>query len=118
MKFKLILILAISGLLAAGCSTTSSSSSSSEAKSAEEQKQDEQWENQREVNPEVGMTKEQISGMYGKADSVTTSSDGESWSYHVNRGEAFIPFNFGYRPKFRMVTFDKDGVVTHWAFTE
>jgi len=33
-------------------------------------------------------------------------------------GEAFIPFNFGYRPKTRIITYDKDGRVAHWSYNK
>jgi hypothetical protein len=33
-------------------------------------------------------------------------------------GEAFIPFNFGYRSRIRMVYFDKDGKVTRWSYSK
>ncbi len=40
------------------------------------------------------------------------------WIYHLNMGEAFIPFNFGYRPKIRIVNFDKDGKVARWSYSK
>jgi len=70
-----------------------------------------------EKKPEVGMTKEEIIGLYGKTDNVQSSSEGETWVYNMNMGEAFIPFNFGYRPKLRIITFDKDGKVVRWNFS-
>ena len=73
---------------------------------------------QAQKDPEVGMTKEQVIAQYGKTDDVSVSSDGEVWTYNLNMGEAFIPFNFGYRPKFRVIMFNKDGKVTHWNYTK
>lgn len=73
---------------------------------------------QNEKNPEIGMTKEQVLALYGKTDNIQASSEGETWIYHLNMGEAFIPFNFGYRPKMRIIVFDKDGKVAHWSYTK
>ena len=123
MKIKWFLLIAVCGVLAAGCATTGSSSSgSTSSKSAEEKAADEkkkqEWKNQKEGNPEVGMTKEQVSTLYGKPDHTSVSSEGETWSYNVNAGQAWIPFNYGYRPKFRVITFNKDGKVAHWSFNQ
>jgi hypothetical protein len=71
-----------------------------------------------EKNPEIGMTKEQVVAMYGKTDNIQASSEGETWIYHLNMGEAFIPFNFGYRPKLRIIQFDPDGKVAHWSYSK
>ena len=73
---------------------------------------------QKQKDPEIGMTKDQIVAMYGKTDNIQSSSDGETWIYHLNMGEAFIPFNFGYRPKIRIIQFDKDGKVSHWSYSK
>ena len=73
---------------------------------------------QQEKNPEIGMTKAQVIAMYGKTDNIQASSEGETWIYHLNMGEAFIPFNFGYRPKLRVIVFDPDGKVVHWSYTK
>jgi hypothetical protein len=73
---------------------------------------------QQEKNPEIGMTKEQVVAMYGKTDNIQASSEGETWVYHLNMGEAFIPFNFGYRPKLRIITFDQNGKVSHWSYSK
>src|SRR6266536_2914085 len=62
--------------------------------------------------------KDQIVAMYGKTDNVQMSSEGETWIYHLNMGEAFIPFNFGYRPKIRIINFDKEGKVAHWSYSK
>ena len=105
MKITLLLTLAL-GLVFTGCATTDSGS-----KPQAEQKQPEK-------NPEVGMTKEQVIALYGKTDNIQASSDGETWMYHLNMGEAFIPFNFGYRPKIRIVNFDRDGKVARWSYSK
>ena len=64
------------------------------------------------------MTKQQILSMYGKTDNIQASSEGEVWVYNLNMGEAFIPFNYGYRPKLRIITFDQDGKVVHWSYSK
>lgn len=103
---KLLIAVLGSALLACGCA----SDKSEEQKSSQAQ--------QKEKDPEVGMTKEQVIAMYGKTDNIQTSSDGETWIYRLNMGEAFIPFNFGYRPKIRIIQFDKDGKVAHWSYSK
>jgi hypothetical protein len=71
-----------------------------------------------EKNPEVGMTKAQVIDLYGKTDNIQASSEGETWIYNLNMGEAFIPFNFGYRPKMRIITFGPDGLVKSWSYSK
>jgi hypothetical protein len=109
MKKASMFILAL-GLAAAGitgCATNDSASSSKPAPAkASDQK------------PEVGMTKEQIIALYGKTDNIQASSDGETWIYNLNMGEAFIPFNFGYRPKMRIINFGPTGIVTAWRYSQ
>ena len=73
---------------------------------------------QKQKDPEVGMTKDQVVAMYGKTDNIQASSEGETWIYNLNMGEAFIPFNFGYRPKIRIINFDKDGKVARWSYSK
>ena len=36
----------------------------------------------------------------------------------LNAGETFIPWNFGYRPKMRIIDFDKDGKVKRWSYSK
>jgi len=105
MKHTLTMLLTCA-VLAAGCASDKSQESS--ASQTQQQQKD----------PEVGMTKEQVIAMYGKTDNIQASSEGETWIYHLNMGEAFIPFNFGYRPKLRIIQFDKDGKVSHWSYNK
>ena len=63
--------------------------------------------NPKDLNPEVGMTKEEVISRYGKTDRINSSSDGEVWVYLLNMGEAFIPFNFGYHPKVLSIVFEQ-----------
>ncbi len=74
--------------------------------------------NNNEKNPEVGMTKERVEALYGKTNNIRVGSDGETWVYNLNMGEAFIPWNFGYRPKMRIIDFDKDGKVKSWSYSK
>jgi outer membrane protein assembly factor BamE (lipoprotein component of BamABCDE complex) len=69
-------------------------------------------------NPEVGMTRDQVVSLYGKTDNIRASSEGETWIYNLNMGEQFIPFNFGYRPKLRIIEFDKEGKVKGWSYSK
>jgi hypothetical protein len=105
MKYAIIGLI-IGAVLSSGCA----SDVDKDAKAVQKQQQ--------EKNPEVGMTKEQILTMYGKTDNIQNSSEGETWVYHLNMGEAFIPFNFGYRPKMRIITFGPDGKVIHWTYSK
>jgi len=105
MKLTSFLVLALS-LILFGCASPDGGS-----KAKTEQKQPDK-------NPEVGMTREQVIALYGKTDNIQASSDGETWIYHLNMGEAFIPFNFGYRPKIRIINFDKDGKVARWSYSK
>src|SRR5438128_3936118 len=100
-----ILVLLTCALLVGGCASDKAGSDTSSAQ-------------QKQKNPEVGMTKEQIIAMYGKTDNMQVSSEGETWIYNLNMGEAFIPFNFGYRPKIRIIQFDKDGKVNKWSYSK
>ena len=73
---------------------------------------------QKDLNPEVGWTKEQVIARYGKTDRITSSSEGEVWVYMLNMGQAFIPFNFGYRPKVLTITFDPNTAkVSRWTYS-
>jgi len=105
MKNILLAVLALS-LVFTGCATQSGDSSA-QAKQKPEDK-----------NPEVGMTKDQVVQMFGKTDNKTITSGGETWVYHLNMGEMFIPFNFGYRPKTRIINFGNDGLVKSWAYNK
>lgn len=105
MKTPLLIVLTVA-LVLTGCTTTEGDS---KPKAAQKQP---------EKNPEVGMTKDQIIAMYGKTDNMQMSSQGETWIYNLNMGEAFIPFNFGYRPKMRLITFDQQGKVASWSYSK
>jgi hypothetical protein len=103
MKYLIIGLLTCT-ILGAGCATDKEGAPNSAQKQAQEK------------HPEVGMTKDDVIAMYGKTDNIQFSSQGETWVYHLNMGEAFIPFNFGYRPKIRIVQFDRDGKVASWSY--
>lgn len=106
MKIIITLFVA-SSLLLAGCQSTQSDGSTTAKKSKKEEKQ-----------PEVGMTKDQVTALYGKTDNRRITSEGETWIYNLNMGEMFIPFNFGYRPKTRVINFDKNSLVTSWSYSQ
>src|SRR5437016_8547841 len=93
MKLTSLFLLLALGLLFSGCATTESGSSAQTT------------QKQADKNPEVGMTKDQVIQLYGKTDSIHATNTGETWIYRLNMGEAFIPFNFGYRPKVRIINF-------------
>jgi len=55
----------------------------------------------------------------GEPDSVSRYSDGgEMWKYHMNAGEAWIPFNFGYRPEFHTLHFNDQDELVRWQRTD
>ncbi|MFA9479248.1 hypothetical protein ACERK3_13235 [Phycisphaerales bacterium AB-hyl4] len=68
-------------------------------------------------DPQEGMTRDEIREMYrGEPDRRSVGSDGsEVWTYHVNAGEAWIPFNFGYRPRYHVIHFDAEGTVERYV---
>ena len=103
MKSTMSLLVLTLGVVLSGCATNGGNQAS---------------QKQPEKNPEVGMTKDQILAMYGKTDNKQMSNQGETWIYNLNMGEAFIPFNFGYRPKIRVITFDSEGKVASWSYSK
>ena len=62
----------------------------------------------RDIKLEVGMTRDDVREKYGDPLAITQTSNGEQW-YYDNRGQALIPFNFGYRYQFRSFLFGQDG---------
>ena len=108
MKIILLAVLALS-LVFTGCATQSGDSSS-QATQAKQKPADK--------TPEVGMTRDQVIQMFGKTDNKTITSGGETWVYNLNMGEMFIPFNFGYRPKTRIINFGRDGLVASWSMNK
>jgi hypothetical protein len=105
MKITSIVMLGLA-LVFTGCATQSGDSKPP-AKAKTEEK-----------TPQVGMTKEEVIQMFGKTDHQNITSEGETWVYNLNMGEAFIPFNFGYRPKTRIINFGRDGRVASWSYSK
>lgn len=108
-----LLLLAVLGLcLTAGIGCSSTDEVEEDEVVATETTEEKVWK-----DPEVGMTQAEIIELYeGEPDSKNTSSDGgEVWTYHMNAGAAFIPWNFGYRPEYDVITFDADGKVTSFV---
>ncbi|MFW6060962.1 MAG: hypothetical protein ACODAQ_12345 [Phycisphaeraceae bacterium] len=73
-----------------------------------------------EINPREGMTKEEIATMYqGQPDQKTVNSDGsETWRYHMNAGERWIPWNYGYQPEYHVIHFDTEGRVRSYSLND
>ena len=105
MKQTLLAIFAAAALFGNGCASDNANESKPAAQSNEK-------------TPEVGWTKDQVVALYGRTDNMRVTSDGETWIYNLNMGEAFIPWNFGYRPKLRIIEFDKDGKVKSWSYSK
>ena len=102
---KLLIACAVALLAVTGCQTTGDQSKPAADKPAEK-------------NPEVGMTMDQVVALYVKTENKQVSREGETWIYNLNMGEAFIPWNFGYRPKMRIVNFGMDGKVKSWSYSK
>lgn len=66
----------------------------------------------------VGMTKAEVRDtLGGNPRRVTTDSNGhETWFYHTNEGEGWIPFNYGYTPKTATVHFNGNGRVSSYSY--
>jgi hypothetical protein len=85
-----LLVLSVA-LLVVGCATDSSSPPA--------------------VNPDMGLTARQITARYGKPGNVRSTAEGDVWVYNLDRGEKIIPWTKGYKPRLRIVEFDREGRV-------
>jgi len=115
LRFALSLfVLSFALLLAVGCGSSQSTADTTGDAAAEAE------EPAPEIDPKKGMTQEQIATMYqGQPDQVVTNSDGtKTWRYHMNAGERWIPYNFGYEPEYHVIHFDKDGRVESYSLAE
>ena len=96
---KKVFLLAIAGwLLGSGCATKTTVN-----------------EEQRAIVPpaeprqaQVGMTREEIEGIYGRPKRVFFTPNGETWHYD-NTAKLWIPFNYGYRYRQNTFVFDRTG---------
>lgn len=68
--------------------------------------------------PRIGMSKAQIEATYGEPRAKSHTSRGEVWTYWFNRGHAFIPYNFGYRPRMGTFTFGANGRLMEFNYNE
>jgi hypothetical protein len=67
----------------------------------------------------LGMTQSEITELFGKTETIRTSPDGQSWIYHENMGNAFIPFaGLAYRPKIWVLHFDSGGKLVKYHFID
>lgn len=91
-----------------GCSSTGGSGSAADEQPA------------KVFDIKEGMTRDEVVAMYeGEPNSKTRNSDGsETWTYHTNAGEAWIPFNYGYRPEYHRINFSPDGIVTSYSLED
>ena len=107
-----LLILSFALLLAVGCGSSQSTGDTDGTAQAEEAAP--------EIDPKKGMTKDEIATMYqGQPDQVVTNSDGTiTWRYHMNAGERWIPYNFGYEPEYHVIHFDEEGLVKSYSLAE
>ena len=67
---------------------------------------------------ETGLTRAEVIARYGEARNQRVSDAGERWVYQLNAGEPIIPWNVDYRPRLRIVDFDRHGRVTNMTCTQ
>lgn len=72
----------------------------------------------KDEKPRLGMTKAQVKAKYGEPKNINTTARGEVWVYWFNRGHAFIPYNFGYKPRTGTFTFDAGGKLTDYSYSQ
>lgn len=63
------------------------------------------------VNPDLGLSARQITARYGKPGNIRATADGDVWVYNLDQGQKIIPWTKGYKPRFRVVEFDREGKV-------
>ena len=66
----------------------------------------------------AGLTRAEVVARYGEAPNQRVSDAGERWVYQLNASEPIIPWNLDYRPKLRIVDFDRHGRVTNVTCTQ
>ena len=104
---KFLAILASTALLLGGCASDGAGKPASEQSGKP-------LPPEKRPTPEVGMTKHQIRGAWGKPKRVRQTEEGEEWQYD-NVELAMIPFNFGFRPEFHIFVFGRDGLLKHFS---
>jgi hypothetical protein len=63
------------------------------------------------TNPDLGLTARQITARYGKPGNIRSTADGEVWVYNLDKGEKIVPWTKGYKPRLRVVEFNREGRV-------
>jgi hypothetical protein len=63
------------------------------------------------------MTKKQAIARYGPTNHRRAGSEGETWIYNLSASDAFIPWTSGYRPRLRIIDFDKEGRVKSCSYS-
>ena len=74
--------------------------------------------NGHESGLEPGMTRNQVMARLGETNHRRVTGSGECWVYHLDDGQGFVPWNHGYRARFRIVDFDRDGKVIGWRVSD
>ena len=95
---KTFLLMIIGALLGSGCATQVNNEQRAITPPPEESPRVAQ----------VGMTREEIEGIYGRPKAVIVTQTGETWHYD-NTGMMWIPFNFGYHYRQSNFHFDRTG---------
>ena len=65
-----------------------------------------------------GMTRKQVVARLGETNHRRATGSGESWVYNLDDGQGFVPWNHGYRARFRIVDFDGEGQVIGWRVSD
>jgi outer membrane protein assembly factor BamE (lipoprotein component of BamABCDE complex) len=69
--------------------------------------------------PAKGMSEKQVRALYGDPDTVTSSGEGETWTYTKGMGRMFIPFAGAFmHPSILVVIFNNSGRVTTWSLQQ
>jgi hypothetical protein len=102
----------LAALVFVGCATTENQSSDPKpkAKAGEKPYKD-------KPEPKLGMSKDEIQQIWGKPKRVNGTPNGETWQYDDTE-LALIPFNFGFKPRFYIFTFDKEGKLVDYSISK
>ena len=117
-KLPSLLLVAVSLSLVACAGDEPTPERRSAAQTGERSAREEDENDSSEKKARLGMSKRQVEEMYGEPSEVRRTARGEVWQYRTNRGQAYIPYNFGYKPKMSTFTFDASGTLVDFEQPE